>query len=223
MEIKQFVEEMFSNRYIPLVHVVNSDPLLSDQISAVLLITELRVEMFETAAEFVMNVSSNLPDAVIMNMQLDDRDGILLLDWFLGVQSAAKIPVIMVGDNPDAVKVVQAFKMGAADVLTTPISASMLLHGLRELIMLPRTPAVPLRSPTLVPSLDDFPALKGLTPRELEVLRLIAEALTTKEIGRKLLISPRTVEVYRGRILEKLQARNAVDLMRIIVNRKLPE
>jgi two-component system, LuxR family, response regulator FixJ len=56
----------------------------------------------------------------------------------------------------------------------------------------------------------------GLTPREREVLREIATGASSKEAGRILGISPRTVEVHRARIMDKLGARNAADLMRII-------
>jgi two-component system, LuxR family, response regulator FixJ len=57
-----------------------------------------------------------------------------------------------------------------------------------------------------------------LTPREREVLSEIAAGASNKEIGRRLGISPRTVEVHRARIMEKLHARNAADLVRIALS-----
>ena len=62
-------------------------------------------------------------------------------------------------------------------------------------------------------------ALERLTPREQEVLKLIAGGSSNKEAGRRLGISPRTIEVHRARIMDKLGARNAVDLIRIVMNR----
>jgi two-component system response regulator FixJ len=57
-----------------------------------------------------------------------------------------------------------------------------------------------------------------LTPREREVLAQIAAGATNKEAGRTLRISPRTIEVHRARIMEKLGARNAADLVRIVLS-----
>ena len=62
-----------------------------------------------------------------------------------------------------------------------------------------------------------FPGCERLTPRESDVLKQIAAGASNKEAGRQLGISPRTVEVHRARIMEKLRARNAADLVRIVL------
>jgi DNA-binding CsgD family transcriptional regulator len=61
--------------------------------------------------------------------------------------------------------------------------------------------------------------LTQLTPRELEVAELIADGASSKEAGRRLGISPRTVELHRAHIMAKLGARNAADLVRIVLSR----
>ena len=63
-----------------------------------------------------------------------------------------------------------------------------------------------------------FPGQDRLTPREAQVLGEIATGASNKEVGRRLQISPRTVEVHRARIMEKVGARNSVDLMRIVLS-----
>jgi DNA-binding CsgD family transcriptional regulator len=60
-----------------------------------------------------------------------------------------------------------------------------------------------------------------LTRRELEVAALIADGASNKEAGRRLGISPRTVELHRAHVMEKLGARNAADLVRIVLSRSL--
>ncbi len=62
---------------------------------------------------------------------------------------------------------------------------------------------------------------RELTRREREVARLIAEGASSKEAGRRLGISPRTVEIHRARIMAKLGARNAADLVRIVLSGSL--
>ena len=64
-------------------------------------------------------------------------------------------------------------------------------------------------------------AVSGLTPREREVAELIADGNSNKEAGRRLGISPRTVELHRAHIMEKLGARNAADLIRIVLSSAL--
>jgi two-component system, LuxR family, response regulator FixJ len=61
-------------------------------------------------------------------------------------------------------------------------------------------------------------AVSELTPREREVAQLIADGASNKEAGRRLGISPRTVELHRAHAMEKLGARNAADLVRIILS-----
>jgi DNA-binding CsgD family transcriptional regulator len=65
---------------------------------------------------------------------------------------------------------------------------------------------------------DRFPGHELLTPRERDVLEQIAAGASNKQAGRQLGISPRTIEVHRARLMEKLGARNAVELIRIVLN-----
>ena len=72
------------------------------------------------------------------------------------------------------------------------------------------------------PATGIFPGHEHLTPRERQVLEQITSGATNKEAGRILGISPRTIEVHRARIMEKLGARNAADLVRIVLSGEQP-
>jgi len=101
-------------------------------------------------------------------------------------------------------------KSGAADVIAKPVDADLLVTRVRKIHRDLRvgsrpTPPVEVRSFT------------QLTPREREVLQLIAQGQSNKKAGRELGISPRTIEVQRARVMEKLGARNTADLMRIVL------
>jgi two-component system, LuxR family, response regulator FixJ len=66
----------------------------------------------------------------------------------------------------------------------------------------------------------EFPGRERLTPREVEVLALIAGGASNKEAGRRLGISPRTIEVHRAHIMEKLGAKNSVDLVHKVLGER---
>jgi FixJ family two-component response regulator len=70
----------------------------------------------------------------------------------------------------------------------------------------------------VLPPAAAIPArLARLTNREREVLAFLVQGLSTKEIGRALGVSPRTIEVHRGRLMSKMEARNGVDLVRLVM------
>ncbi|WEJ57895.1 LuxR C-terminal-related transcriptional regulator [Devosia sp. FJ2-5-3] len=104
-------------------------------------------------------------------------------------------------------------KLGATDVVSKPIDSEHLLTIIRDTLrrdvhlgaMQGGRRAVEVRG------------FAQLTPREREVLLLITNGQSNKEAGRELGISPRTIEVHRARVMEKLGARNTADLMRIVL------
>jgi FixJ family two-component response regulator len=108
---------------------------------------------------------------------------------------------------------VQAMKLGAADFLEKPFSAGVLIDRVREAVLTYRRSVV-----GQIDGLSDFPGLDLLTRRERDVLAQVTRGASNKEAGRRLGISPRTIEVHRARIMDKLGARNAADLMRIVLS-----
>jgi FixJ family two-component response regulator len=105
---------------------------------------------------------------------------------------------------------VRAIKDGAFDFIEKPFDADTVVRRVEDAISAQKQR----------PAHGEFetsPIASALTPRERDVLREITAGATNKEAGRKLGISPRTIEVHRARIMEKLGARNTADLMRIVL------
>jgi len=123
------------------------------------------------------------------------------------------VAVFMLGNEPQVELAVRAMKAGAADVVTKPINTEHLvqsvLDSLRQDVHLGAAEGG--RRPVEVRGFSQ------LTPREREVLQLITNGQSNKEAGRELGISPRTIEVHRARVMEKLGAKNTADLMRIVL------
>ena len=113
------------------------------------------------------------------------------------------------GDIPAAV---EAIRNGALDFIEKPFEAAALVARVRNAIDAWHSGN---RKDSILAR--DFSGHERLTARERDVLEQIAQGASNKEAGRDLGISPRTIEVHRARIMEKLAAKNAADLMRIVL------
>lgn len=192
-----------------LVHIVDSDIATCEALSVL-----LRLEGFQTlfsthADQFAVNLDRRRPDALIINQRVGDISGFTLLRQ---VRSKANTPVLMMVEQPQVSAAVTAMKLGATDVISKPIDTEYLLTVLRDALRLD-APVSAIHARRSV----DVEGYDQLTPRERQVLQLITDGQSNKEAGRELGISPRTIEVHRARVMEKLGARNTADLMRIVL------
>jgi FixJ family two-component response regulator len=194
-----------------LVHIVDPDPTTCEALSVL-----FRLEGFQTAfsidtLSFFAAIDRRRPDVAIINFAVGGDEGLAVLRRVKSMRIG--LPIFMIGNEPHVDHVVLAMKAGAADVLTKPIDTDHLLAGVRDA----------LRQDVHVSSIDsgrrliEVRGFDELTPREREVLQLITNGQSNKEAGRELGISPRTIEVHRARVMEKLGARNTADLMRIVL------
>lgn len=194
-----------------LVHIVDADPATCEALSVL-----FRLEGFQTV--FSVDVPGlyaalerRRPDVVVLNMRVGPEDGLAVLRRLKAMH--AGVAVFMLANESDVELAVRAMKAGAADVVTKPINTEQLiqsvLDSLRQDVHLGAVEGG--RRPVEVRGFSQ------LTPREREVLQLITNGQSNKEAGRELGISPRTIEVHRARVMEKLGARNTADLMRIVL------
>ncbi|MEP7240800.1 MAG: LuxR C-terminal-related transcriptional regulator [Devosia sp.] len=194
-----------------LVHIVDPDLQTCETLSLL-----FRLEGFQTA--FSVNLGGVLagldrrrPDVVIANLELGDGSGIDLI-WRVKNRRMGTA-VFMLEDQPVVGAAVAAMKAGAADVITKPIDSEHIIRIVRDA----------LRQDVHLAGTDsgrravEVRGFAQLTPREREVLQLITNGQSNKEAGRELGISPRTIEVHRARVMEKLGAKNTADLMRIVL------
>ncbi len=193
-----------------IVHIVDPDLQTCETLSVL-----FRLEGFQTMFSinlggFIAALDRRRPDVVIANYDLGHDDGLELLRRVRLMKLG--VPVFILEDRPLVAVAVKAMRAGAADVLTKPIDTEALLHGVRGMLRDTQAgPAVPGNRAI------EVRGFAQLTPREREVLQLITSGQSNKEAGRELGISPRTIEVHRARVMEKLGARNTADLMRIVL------
>src|SRR5262249_35081694 len=120
------------------------------------------------------------------------------------------VPIIMISGRGDIPTAVEAIRSGAFDFVEKPFDADTLIVRVREAIA-----AFARRGTSAIVS--EFADV--LTPRECDVLEQVVSGASTQQAARHLGISHRTIEVHRGRILEKLGAKNPADLVRIVLKR----
>lgn len=134
-----------------------------------------------------------------------------LFDYLL--PSVQPYAVVAISERPALGGVVRAMRLGAADYLSWPLTGAQLAPAIEKSC----------RSVTMRSNLRDAAvraklAVKRLSTREREVLQAIAEGCNSREIGERLGISPRTVEIHRSNMINKLQAKNSPDAVRIAID-----
>lgn len=191
------------------IFIVDDDPSVRDALSVVFDLEGFRTRAFASGDEFLEALKSDKPDCVLLDVHMPGRSGIEVLKS-LDLHSFPA-PVFVISGQGDIPMAVNAIKLGAVDFFEKPFDADTVVTRVREAVA-----ALAERAGKAKDG-HDFPGSDLLTPRERDVLREITAGASNKEAGRRLGISPRTIEVHRARIMEKLGARNAADLVRIVL------
>ncbi|AXO34403.1 response regulator transcription factor [Micromonospora sp. B006] len=156
------------------------------------------------------------PDVVVMDVRMPVLDGIKATRLLAGADVAHPVKVLVVTTFNLDEYVYEALRAGASGFLLKDAPPAQLLHGIRTVasgaaLLAPEvTRQLVGRYAARIRPAEGTPADVGLTPRELEVLRLIAEGLSNGEIAARLVISQETVKTYVSRILTKLDLRDRV-------------
>jgi DNA-binding NarL/FixJ family response regulator len=160
------------------------------------------------------------PDVLLVDIDLPGMDGVALVR-----ELAPRLPgtqIVMLTVSSSDRHLLDAMRYGACGYLTKDLAPEALLRSVRSAfdgeLAMPRRLAARLvtrlvETSTQVPDSAD-PELATLTPREQEVLRLLADGLTDREIAETLTVSPRTVETHVSNVLHKLGARNRAEAAR---------
>lgn len=194
--------------------IVDDDPSTRDALSVVFTLAGYRVKTFASAAAFFAAAHEHTPAAVLLDLHLPDRSGLGVLKELNAHHYPA--PIFIISGDGDIGSAVEAVKSGAFDYLLKPFDARAIVTRVGNAIAAFAKQNASGHGGNGMSF--DFVGAALLTPREREVLAQIAGGASNKEAGRRLGISPRTVEVHRARIMEKIGARNAADLVRIVLS-----
>ncbi|HVD88079.1 MAG TPA: response regulator transcription factor [Jatrophihabitantaceae bacterium] len=176
-----------------------------------------------TVADAVAGITRSQPDVVLLDVHMPDGGGLAVI---AGV-GEARVRYLALSVSDAAEDVIAIIRAGARGYVTKTISAAELAAAVRrvaadDVVFSPRLAGFVLdafRDAPVVPSID--PELDQLTPRELEVLRLLARGYAYKEIAAELFISIKTVETHASNVLRKLQLSNRHQLTRWAADRRM--
>ncbi len=167
-----------------------------------------------TSAEAMRIMREREFDTVLLDISLPDRNGVETLKQIK--REYPKLPVLMLSMHGEREFAMRSLKAGASGYLTKQSAPAQLVTAMRHVSAGKKyvTPALAEVLADAIGMNDDRPLHETLSDREFQTLRLIAGGQTLSGIAAKLSLSPKTVSVYRARLLEKLQLRNNAELTR---------
>ena len=191
----------------PLIHLIDDDEAVRASLALLIGTVGLRVQTWADPQEFMRSFDRQGVGAIVLDVRMPGTSGLTVLDAL--IDQGVDQPVIMLTGHGTVELCRRAFKAGATEFLEKPVDDEVLLEALQNAVR------------QHVHSRERHQADRQaheryaqLSDREREVLGLIVEGLTNKEIGRALGLSPRTVETHRANLFAKLQVESLAHLIR---------
>jgi DNA-binding NarL/FixJ family response regulator len=182
---------------------------------------KLQVGEASDARSAVETVRKQAWDAVLLDINMPGRSGLEVLEELKRLRPA--MPVVVLTAFPEEDYAVRAFKLGASGYVTKESASDELLAALRKALAGGRYVTASLAEKLAASVAGDAPATphETLSNRELQVLRLIAQGRTIKEVAAELTLSEKTIGTYRARLSEKMGLSTNVELARYALQHKL--
>ncbi|HEV8680871.1 MAG TPA: response regulator FixJ [Stellaceae bacterium] len=191
-----------------LVYVVDDDEAVRESLAAMLKARAYTVRTFALARDFLGAAPTLRPGCLVADIRMPEMDG-LELQQRLTAQDF-NFPLIVITGHGDVPLAVRAMKVGAIDFIEKPFAAEAILASIETGLA------------RLSQTAEHDPLAAGaaarvalLSPREREVLQGLLAGLPNKSIAYDLAISPRTVEIHRARVMDKMGARSLSELIRM--------
>jgi len=192
---------------MPTVFIVDDDPAVRDSLALLIMAQGMRTVTFANAMEFLDGYTEGEVGCLVLDIRMPQITGLALQEKL--VERGVTIPIVFITGHGDIEQCRRAFQSGAIDFLTKPIDQNRLIDSLRKGI---RMSIDQLQQDE--ETQEVMTQLDRISGREREVLELVADGLSSKEIARQLDLSPRTIEVHRANLFSKLGVDSLADLIR---------
>lgn len=190
------------------VFVLDDDLDVRDSLRWLFESVDLPVEDFSNGEVFLAEYHSGRPGCLVLDVRMPRMDGLEVLKQLKYLHFC--LPTIVITGHGDVPMAVKAMKLGAVEFIQKPLNHQYLLETVRRLLLMDREFRAEFGDPA-----DFHKRFASLTPRELEVMRLLLRGQANKVIAIDMGVSVRTVESHRAQILEKIGVRSVTDLVRI--------
>jgi len=197
-----------------VVLVLDDDARIRESLSELLASFDLHVVTFASAAEYLAYPRPDVPACLILDVELPDING---LDFQSQARHEDHPTIVFITGHGDIPSSVRAIKAGAVDFLTKPFSEEDLMRAIRAALAQDREAR---RRRAELAELQQ--RLARLTPREREVLPLIVSGLLNKQTAGALGISEVTIQIHRGKIMQKMGAGSLAELVRMAATLEIP-
>ena len=192
----------------PTVFVVDDDESMRQSLTRLFRSVRLRVEAFESAMEFFQSRRPNVSSCLVLDVRMPGLSG---LDFQAELTKAdVRIPIVFMTGHGDIPMTVRAMKAGAVDFLTKPFRDQDMLDAVAIAIQQDQR-----RREHEIKMSEVRAHFESLTPREREIMALVAAGLMSKQIAAEINLSEITVKVHRSHLMRKMGARTVADLVRM--------
>jgi FixJ family two-component response regulator len=191
-----------------IVLIVEDDRSFCEALQRLFRSVGLGVKVFRSAAELLQSELPIVPSCLVLDIRLPGPSGLDLQAEL--AKAGIQIPIIFMTGHGDIPMTVKAMRAGAVDFLTKPFRDQDMLDAVTAAIERDRK-----RREDQMFALELHSRYESLTPREREVMGLVAAGLMNKQIAGEMGLSEITVKIHRGHVMKKMGAQSLADLVRM--------
>lgn len=191
------------------VYVVDDDEAIRHSLELLIGAVGLNVRVFSDAASFLDAFDPALRGCIVADLSMPGMNGLEMQERLNDLN--CRMPIVFLSGHGDVPAAVRALQRGAVDFLEKPFDPRLLLETIEQAVEMDSKRRAAAEKKAEIDS-----RINSLTPREREIVTLVADGKSSKVIATDLGISERTVELHRSHIMKKMSARSVADLVRMI-------
>jgi FixJ family two-component response regulator len=190
------------------VFVVDDDQAMRNSLKFLIESVGMRVQTYASADEFLQTYYPGRAGCLLLDVRMPGMSGLELQNYLS--EREYRLPVIIITGHGDVSMAVKAMKAGAVDFIEKPFDDDLLLESIRNALQFDE------KQRSLRAQRADIAArMAELTPREHEVMAMVTDGRSNREIAEGLRVSAKTVEVHRARVMDKMRADSLAELVRM--------
>ncbi len=190
------------------VFVVDDDQAMRTSLQWLIESTGMAVKTYESADVFLASYYPGRAGCLLLDVRMPGMSGLELQSYL--ARQGYRLPVILITGHGDVAMAVKAMKAGAVDFIEKPFHDEDLLRSIRNALEFDKKHRAHRSAKA-----DITMRLAELTPREHEVMTMVTEGKSNREIAAALGVSAKTVEAHRSRVMEKMRAESLAELVRM--------